>query len=118
MQVEARYLIEQSRGFIAEGNISKAVKTLRLVADSFGITKTKEELDEIASRYYDLEIYIMAGTIDEDFSSVQKSRIRQRLLQISNELAIQLKHEKLDVEVKVRGPVEKQVTDWLQTLFA
>lgn len=42
MQVEARYLIEQSRGFVAEGNISKAVKTLRLVVDSFGIKKNKK----------------------------------------------------------------------------
>jgi len=118
MQVEARYLIEQSRGLIADGNINKAVKTLRLVADSFGVKKAKTELNEIASRYYDLETYIMAGTIDTDFSAVQKSRIRQRLLQMADELDATLKNKKFDVEVKINGPVEKKVSDWFQTLFA
>lgn len=118
MQVEAKYLIEQSRDLVAEDNINKAVKTLRLVADSFGVQKAKTELDEIASRYYDLEIYMMAGTIDEDFSAVQKSRIKQRVLQIADELGGNLKNRKFDIEIKFKSPVEKKVSDWFQTLFA
>lgn len=118
MQVAAKYLIEQSRDFIAEGNIAKAIKALRLVANSFELQKTKSELEEISSRYYDLEIYIMAGTIDTDFSAVQKSRIRQRLLQMADELDAALKNKKFDIEVKISGPVEQKVSDWFQTLFA
>lgn len=118
MQVDAKYLIGQSRDFIAEDNIRRAIKTLQLVANSFELQKTKSELEELSSRYYDLEIYMMAGTIDTDFSAVQKSRIRQRVLQMADELDATLKNKKFDVEVKINGPVEKKVSDWFQALFA
>ena len=118
MKLETKYFIEQSRTLVAKDNVRKAIKMLRVLADSFELEDTRKELAHIASNFDELEVYIMADTIDKSFAAMQKSRMKQRLLIMADELESSLRGKKLDVEIRFTEPVEKEVSDRIKEFFA
>jgi hypothetical protein len=76
-------------------------------------------LSLLSSSLDGLEVYHSSGTIDPDFAALQKSRIRQNLSKLADEMEAQLIGQKFDVKVKITGgTVDKKVSDWVQSLFA
>lgn len=121
MQVEAKYLIEQVRKLLTGDNIGKAIKTLQAIADSSNTPEARTaqtDLAYIASRFEELEVYVRADTIDRGFAGVQRGKMIQQLNKIADQLEISLQSKKFDVELRITGPVEKNVSDWFRTLFA
>ncbi len=119
MQVAAKYLFEQVRKQLTGDNIGKAIKTLQVIADSSSAPEAMQgELAYLASRFEELEMYMAADTIDRGFAAVQRSKMLQQLNKIVDQLEVSLQSEKFDVELRITGPVEKNVSDWFQTLFA
>ncbi|MDO8366055.1 MAG: hypothetical protein Q7T20_04595 [Saprospiraceae bacterium] len=117
MAVHTKF-INKSREQIASGDIRTALQYLLFVAKTFELSKAYKRLSLLFSSFEELEIYHSSGTIDPDFAAIQKSRIKQNLLKLADEMEVQLIGQKFDVKVKITGgKVDKKVADWVQSLF-
>jgi hypothetical protein len=110
-------LIKQSRVQIAQGGLEKALHSLLFVAKTFELPKAYDHLALISGSYHSLEVYHSSGTIDPDFAALQRSRIQQKLVRLADEMEAELRGKKFEIEVKIAGPVDKKVSDWVQSLF-
>lgn len=117
MELQAKRLIEQFRELMAQDNTEKAIKTLQMVAGSFGMHAIEAELAGIASQLYQLDIHATSGTIDPEFAAVQKNRMRRHLLNLADELEAALRNKSFEVELKSAKPLDKKVLDWIGSLF-
>lgn len=110
-------LIKQAREFNAKGDIEMALKYLLFVAKTFE-RKAYKSLFLLYTSYQELEVYRSSGTIDRDFAAIQKSRTRQKMLKLAEEMEAELRLERFEVKVKITGgSVDKKVADWVQSLF-
>ena len=110
-------IIKLSREQIAQGGIEKALNSLLFVAKTFELSKAYEHLALVSSSYHSLEVYHSSGTIDPDFAALQRSRIQQKLLRLADQMEAELRGKKFEIEVKITGPVDKKVSDWVKSLF-
>ncbi|HLP94844.1 MAG TPA: hypothetical protein VK168_12455 [Saprospiraceae bacterium] len=112
-------LIQQSREYLAKGDLEKALKYLLFVAKTFERTRAYRQLVVLYRSHEGLEVHLNAGTIDPDFAALQNSRTRQKLQKMADEMEAELRLENFEVKVKITGgSVDKKVSDWVQSLFA
>ncbi|MBL7808680.1 MAG: hypothetical protein JNN28_12740 [Saprospiraceae bacterium] len=111
-------LIQQSREYLAKGDLEKALKYLLFVAKTFERTRAYRQLVVLYRSHEGLEVHLSAGTIDPDFAALQNSRTRQKLQKMADEMEAELRLENFEVKVKITGgSVDKKVSDWVQSLF-
>ncbi len=110
-------VINQARQQIIKGDLKKALQYLSFVAKTFKLPKEYKTLALLSGSFYSLEAYDSSNTIDPDFAALQKSRLRQKLTKLADEMEADLRGKKFEIEVKISGPVDKKEADWVKSLF-
>lgn len=110
-------IIKQARADISSGEVEKALHSLLFVAKTFELSKVLGQLALLSTSYTNLEVYHTSGTIDPDFAALQRSRILQKAGKLADEIESELRGKQFEIEVKISGPVDKKVSDWIQSIF-
>lgn len=117
MKVEAKHLLTHARHHLVKGDVKDAVESMLLFASILEDKTTQRDLSTVLSQLNELEVHERSGTMDKEFTSVQKNRLYDRLMSTIRDLEHENRIHDASFEITTKASLNPKIRDWMEGLL-
>jgi hypothetical protein len=117
MKLEAKHLISHAQKRFQKDDDKGAIEALLLLSNVLGYEDIHKQLLRVLSLLNELVVHEQSGTMDREFASLQKSRLRLHVTSIMQSLASVVKLQDFSLEINTTTPLKPKVKEWMEDLL-